>query len=90
MEPSDGATFTAGEAIYLRSAVDDDGALGDLDIAWIDNDVDIATGIEPDEDGLVLFTFTGAALGQHVIVLRVTDTAGNQGMDSVVITVSSD
>ena len=90
MEPSDGATFVVGEDIYFRSAVDDDGALGDLDIAWINNDVTIETAVEPDDDGIVTFTLTGAALGEHLIELQVTDMAGNRGMDSVGISVVSD
>ncbi len=41
-------------------------------------------------EGIVTFTYANVSLGEHLIVLPVVDTAGNQGMDSVGITMVAD
>ena len=76
-QPEDGEVFAEGESISFRATVsDEEDDAADLTISWTSDVNGELNTTSPLSDGSLIFNESALAPGDHVIVLRVTDTDG--------------
>ena len=87
--PAVGTTAEVGTEVRFRGVVSDAGTdPQDLRVSWTSSLAgDLWTGA-PDADGVTEFTLDDLALGEHTIVLLVTDGAGGSGTAQRLVTVA--
>ena len=88
--PEAGAEWHVSEPVILSGRVTDrDVGEQQLSVTWSSTlDGILAPGLTPDEDGFVSFETT-LAVGSHTLTMRVEDSGGLTGEDTVAVTVTS-